>query len=74
MALLCGCGSESQEPPLMSGPAAATGISPDDAHCRAVARQRANDALANGYGFEIEDSVYLETYRDCAEWRARKPP
>jgi hypothetical protein len=73
-ALLGGCGSESQEPPAISGPAAALGISPEDVHCRAVARQRATDALANGYGFEIEDSVYQETYRDCMDWRTHELP
>jgi hypothetical protein len=36
-----------------------------DAHCQAVARQRANDARANGYSIEIADSVFSEAYQDC---------
>ena len=36
-----------------------------DSHCRAVAGQRADDARANGYGFEVENSVFAEAYQDC---------
>jgi hypothetical protein len=40
-------------------------------HCQAVARQRAADARANGYSFEMEDAVYDGTYKDCVEWDSR---
>ena len=69
---LAGCGTEVQ-PPNVTGVDATQAIVPDDAHCSAVARERANDALANGYGFEIEESVFQESYADCVAWRAGKP-
>jgi hypothetical protein len=69
---LVGCGTEVQ-PPNVTGVDAPQSIAPDDAHCSAVARERANDALANGYGLQIEESVFQESYDDCVAWRARKP-
>ena len=69
---LAGCGTEVQ-PPNVTGVDATQTIVPDDAHCIAVARERANDALANGYGFQIEESVFQESYADCVAWRAGKP-
>ena len=68
-----GCESDIQMPPELSGTVAEQPATPDEAHCRAVAEERAADALANGYGFEVEQSVYQETYGDCMTWRARKP-
>lgn len=49
----------------------AQSLPPGALHCLAVARERADDALANGYAFDIEESVYRETYGDCVAWRAR---
>lgn len=70
-ALLAGCGNVMQGAPTISTieqePA-------PDSHCSAVARQRAEDALANGYGFGIEDTVYRESYADCISWRERHSP
>jgi len=42
-----------------------------DAHCQAVAQQRAADARANGYSFKMESTVYNGTYQECVEWDAR---
>ena len=67
MALLDGCGSAPAEAPHV----AAQPLQPGELHCRAVARERANDSLANGYSFDIEESVYRETYDECMSWRAR---
>ena len=72
-ALPGGCRSDIQMPPALSGTMTEQPITPDEAHCRAVAAERADDAHANGYGFEVEQSVNQETYRDCMTWRARKP-
>jgi hypothetical protein len=40
-------------------------------HCQAVAHQRAADARANGYSFEMTDLIYDGTYKDCAQWDNR---
>ena len=40
---------------------------PKDEHCTVIARQRADDARANGYDLKIENSVFAEAYRDCIE-------
>jgi len=69
---LAGCGTEVQ-PPNVTGVGATQVIAPEDAHCGAVARERANDALVNGYGLQIEESVFQESYSDCMAWRVRKP-
>jgi len=69
---LAACGTEVQ-PPNVSGVDAAQALAPVNAHCNAVARERADDALANGYGFQVEESVFQESYDDCMTWRARKP-
>lgn len=42
-----------------------------DAHCRAVAHQRAADAHANGFSFEMSDIVYDGTYKDCVAWASQ---
>ena len=70
--LLDGCGGDLSK----SAPVAATVQVPfsDDEHCRAVARERADDALANGYDFNIEERVYQETSDDCRAWRTRDKP
>jgi hypothetical protein len=47
---------------------AAAGPGPYDAHCKAVAHQRAADARANGYSFSMADVVYDGTYKDCVVW------
>jgi hypothetical protein len=69
--LLNGCGSAPPEPPPAAERAEAQPPQPDEMHCRAVARERADDTLANGYGFNIEESVYQETYSECMAWRTR---
>lgn len=73
-ALLDGCGTDLPEPAPVAAPANAQPPEPDEIHCGAVARERADDALANGYGFDIEESVYQETYDDCLAWRRRDKP
>lgn len=71
--VLAGCGTEMDQSPTSGGSAAPAGMSPVEAHCSAVARERADDALMNGYGFQIEESVFREAYEDCMAWRAPKP-
>jgi hypothetical protein len=72
--LLDGCGTDMRESPPISPTAEEQALRPDGAHCRAVARERADDAQTNGYGVEIEDAVYQETYQDCMAWHARDKP
>jgi hypothetical protein len=45
-----------------------------DTHCQAVARQRASDARANGYSFEMESTVYDGTYKTCVAWDTQRAP
>jgi len=49
----------------MAVPAVATY---DDAHCQAIAQERAADAKANGYDEELREIVYSGTYAECAAW------
>jgi hypothetical protein len=72
--LLDGCGSAPLNPRPDTGVVDTQPVQPDEMHCRIVARERADDALANGYGFEIEASVYRETYDECMAWRSRGKP
>ncbi len=39
--------------------------------CDAVARERALDVEAQGFGEDMQAKVYDATRRDCAAWRAR---
>jgi len=45
-----------------------------DVHCQAVAHQRASDARANGYSFEMESTVYDGTYQACVAWDTHRAP
>jgi hypothetical protein len=45
-----------------------------DEHCKAVAHQRAADARANGYSFNMADAVYDGTYKDCVIWDTQHGP
>jgi hypothetical protein len=74
VALLNGCGSDARRPPPIPDTTGEQAAGPDDAHCRAVARGRADDARANGYGLTIEESVYRETYEECMAWLTRNKP
>jgi outer membrane lipopolysaccharide assembly protein LptE/RlpB len=71
--LLAGCATHVQQSTVIPGPPAEEAVSPDDAHCQSVARQRASDALVNGYGLQIQESVFREAYRDCMTWRSGRP-
>lgn len=71
--LLVGCATETDQPAAGVEIPADGAATPDGAHCSAVARARANDALANGYGFQIEESVFQEAYQDCMAWRSGRP-
>jgi hypothetical protein len=71
--LLAGCGTDTHQPAANGEIPAQGAATPDGIHCSAVARERANDALTNGYGFQIEESVFQEAYQDCMAWRARRP-
>lgn len=43
----------------------------DAAHCKAVADQRALDAVSNGYDSEMEQQIFAGTYRNCMSWSAQ---
>jgi len=66
--------------PVAPAPVAAPDVtaaetpSPYDAHCKAVAHQRAADARANGYSFDMADAVYNGTYKDCVTWDRQHGP
>jgi len=72
-ALLAGCGTEAEQPTANPDIATQQGATPDSAHCSAIARERADDALMNGYGFRVAGSVSQEAYQDCMAWRSRGP-
>jgi hypothetical protein len=77
--LLAGCGTDagsmrtSNQLPAVSGDVVEHQPPLGDAHCRAVARQRADDARMNGYSFQIESSVRAEAYQDCLAQHAGIP-
>ena len=71
-ALLVGCTDVLTSATKPESPAEETGT-PDNIHCRNVARGRADDALTNGYGLQIEERVFQEAYQDCMAWRSPKP-
>jgi hypothetical protein len=52
-------------------PAVATA---DNAHCAALAYERAADAKANGYDDELREAVYSGTYAECAAWDRQHAP
>jgi hypothetical protein len=70
---LAGCGTDVPQFSAISRMPAKESVSPDDAHCRSVGRQRANDALMNGFGLQIQESVFHEAYEDCMAWRTGRP-
>jgi hypothetical protein len=72
MPLLGGCSGHllASPPPVTTEGAPA----PEELNCSAIARQRADDAIANGYDFDIEESVYRGTRDDCMSWRKRDGP
>lgn len=72
--LLDGCGSDARGTLPVPATVEEQAAGPDEAHCRAVAKQRADDAHANGYEFAVEERVYQETYDDCMAWRSRNKP
>jgi len=45
-----------------------------DAHCQAVAHQRATDARANGYSFGMAQTIYDGTYKNCVAWDSQHGP
>ena len=61
-------------PPPPDDMTAATEPPPVDAHCQAVAHQRSTDARANGYTFEMAQTIYDGTYRDCIAWDSQHGP
>lgn len=54
--------------------AAVAAPSPYEQHCKAVAHQRAADARANGYSFEMADTIYDGTFKDCVTWDTQHGP
>ena len=74
---LCGCESDADfwQPVTDTGwlfgdaqPAVPVAAAYDDAHCQAIAHERAADAKANGYDDELREIVYSGTYAECAAW------
>jgi hypothetical protein len=45
----------------------------DNAHCQAIAYERAADAKANGYDDESREIVYSGTYAECVAWDKQHP-
>jgi hypothetical protein len=43
----------------------------DAAHCKAVADQRALDAVSNGYDSATEQQIFAGTYQNCMSWAAQ---
>jgi hypothetical protein len=68
--LLGGCSGHllASSSPVTTEDAPASG----ELYCSAIARQRADDAIANGYDFDIEEGIYRETRDDCMSWRGRE--
>jgi hypothetical protein len=60
-----------QTPAIEAASATPPAIPLVNTHCQAVAHQRAADARANGYSFEMEDLIYDGTYKDCVQWDSR---
>lgn len=80
--VLAGCGTDdeswlpsrhSANAPHDSATAQTQPVNQVDVHCRAVAHQRAADARANGYSFDMETTIYDGTYKDCVAWYANHP-
>jgi hypothetical protein len=61
-------------PPPVTEVAAIAPPSRYDVHCKAVAHQRAADARANGYTFDMADVIYAGTYKDCVAWDSQHGP
>ena len=59
-------------PPVLASPVAAPSGSTVDP-CKAVARQRAEDAAAGGLDRETQDIVRSGTYANCRAWRVGHP-
>lgn len=55
-------------PATVSQPAYSEG---DAAHCKAVADQRALDAVSNGYDSDMEHQIFAGTYQNCMSWAAQ---
>jgi len=76
--LLAGCGGIDRylydDPPASGAEAsgdAPRSAAPVNAHCVAVARQRALDAEAGGEDEETVEAVRRGTYDDCFAWDAK---
>ena len=61
-------------PPPEDEVAAVAPPGPYDEHCKAVAHQRAADARANGYSFDMADEIYDGTFKDCLAWDTQHGP
>lgn len=68
------CENTPPQPALTPDTVDMQSLQPDEIHCRTIASERAYDALANGYGFSVEDRVHQKTYDDCMAWRTRNKP
>ena len=76
---LAGCGGLDSylydDPPTTSASSAegsgGASAAPANAHCEALARQRASDAEPNGDDEDTEEAIYRFTYDDCVAWDAR---
>jgi hypothetical protein len=67
---------QAQAQPVVSAPVAAQSVSAQPAaesHCLAVAKQRADDAAANGLDKNTRKIVYDGTYANCMTWQTAHP-
>ncbi|HEX3430663.1 MAG TPA: hypothetical protein VHT03_07235 [Rhizomicrobium sp.] len=59
-----------ETPAVTSAPAA---VPAGDAHCTAIARQRAEDTAAAGLDRETQEIVRRGAYADCLAWSTAHP-
>jgi hypothetical protein len=57
--------------PSPVSPPAVEAAAPDDARCKALARQRAADSAAYDYDEEAQQQIYRGTYASCMEWQQK---
>jgi hypothetical protein len=60
-------------PPAATVASTSAGTASREAHCRAVAQQRKDDAAANYYDDDTADQIYAGTYSNCMKWEAAHP-
>lgn len=62
--------AEPQAPPVAAAPALQA-AAPDDARCKALAKQRAADSAAYDYDEAAQRQIYQGTYKSCMDWQQK---